>query len=333
MTGALIYLPENLIDLHFDADALARLKNMCAVDIAFGDLASSVGPSGFDDIEIVLTGWSGRPLDLASVLKLPRLRLIAHLGGSVRGAATRDVVHSGVLVTHGAQANARPVAEYSLAMILLANKDIPHWLGTFSRQKANLGVDAVARHGTLGNCGRAVGIIGASRTGREVVRLLERHDLDVLVADPIASTASIAALGARHVSVEELLLQSDVVSLHQPLLESTYKSFGAAQFAMMRQGATLINTARGAIVDTEALTDAAASGRINAILDVTDPEPLPSDHRLWTLPNVLITPHMAGSTGNEVLRMTHEVLDDVERFLRGEQMHNQFALAAWDHAA
>lgn len=332
MKTALIYLPEDLLELHFDAVSRARLDRMCRVQTAFGDLAN-LPAADLAEVEIVLTGWSGRPLNQQAVAALPALRLIAHLGGSVRGAATRDVATSGISITHGAQANARPVAEYTLAMILLANKDIPRWLGAFAGQRDGMNVDVLTRHNTLGNCGRTIGIVGASRTGREVIRLLAQHDLDVLVADPIADSATIAALGARHVPLDTLLSESDVVSLHQPLLEQTRKSFGAAQFARMREGATFINTARGAIVDTDALTAVAQSGRINAILDVTDPEPLPADHPLWSLPNVLITPHMAGSTGNEVLRMTHEVLDDVERFIAGQPMQNAFAPAAWEHAA
>lgn len=331
MARALVYMPDELVRVHLAGDCLPRLQSICSTDITFGDLAEH--KAELTDVEIVVTGWSGRPLNAASVENLPNLRLIAHLGGSVRGAATEQVIANGLRVVSGAEANARAVAEYTLAMILLSNKEIPYWLRAYADGRDSLKMGDQSRQRTLGNCGRTVGLVGASRIGQKVADLLRRHDLEVLIADPLVDSSVVTQLGARLVSLEELLAKSDVVSLHQPLLPTTRKSIGAAQFALMRPGATLINTARGAIVDTDALIDVVRSGQVNAILDVTDPEPLPADNPLWDLPNVLITPHMAGSTGNEVQRMTHEVLDDVERFLRGEPLRNEFHPSAWTHAA
>lgn len=331
MTTALVYMPEDLVKVHLAGASMERLRSLCDVEFAFGDLSEH--KHRLAEVKVALTGWSGRPLDAANVAHLPRLGLIAHLGGSARGAATEQVVAGGVRVVNGAEANARPVAEYTLAMIVLANKEVPFWLQHFAARRDRAGMGDLVRQRTMGNCGRTIGLVGASRIGRRVAELLKLHDLQVVIADPVVDAADVARLGARHVSLNELLEISDVVSLHQPLLPATRKTFGAEQFARMRPGSTLINTARGAIVDTEALTEAAADGRINAILDVTDPEPLPSNSPLWDLPNVWITPHIAGSTGNEVQRMTNEVLDDVERYLRGEALRNEFHLSAWTSAA
>ena len=122
----------------------------------------------------------------------------------------------------------------------------------------------------------------------------------------------------RKVELDELLATSDIVSLHAPALPETRNMIGRDELARMARGVWLINTARGALVDTAALEDATRDGRINAFLDVTDPEPLPPDSPLWDLPNVVITPHIAGSQGNEVRRLGRQAVTEVERYARHE---------------
>ena len=187
--------------------------------------------------------------------------------------------------------------------------------------------------GPVGNTGRRVGIIGASRIGRRVAEELRRHRVSVLLHDPFVSAEAAAAFGAQKVSMDELLAESDVVSLHQPLLPTTQHSFGTAEFAKMRDGTLLINTARGRIIAPGALEEAMADGRLFVVLDVTDPEPLPDASPLWGMPNVTLTPHIAGSFGCEVCDMTGLVLDDIERFTRGEPLQNEVVLADWERVA
>jgi phosphoglycerate dehydrogenase-like enzyme len=122
------------------------------------------------------------------------------------------------------------------------------------------------------------------------------------------------------VPLDELLPRVDVLSLHAPALASTHHMIGQAELAALPDHATLINTARGSLVDTSALEAECASGRINAILDVTDPEPLPAESPLYALPNVMITPHLAGSLGSEIYRMTDAALDELERYVTGRDL-------------
>ncbi|HEY3003157.1 MAG TPA: NAD(P)-dependent oxidoreductase, partial [Kribbellaceae bacterium] len=167
------------------------------------------------------------------------------------------------------------------------------------------------------------GIVGASRIGRRVLELLRPFDLELVVADPYIDAAEAASLGAGLVALDELVATSDVVSLHAPDLPETRHLIDARRLAMMREGATLINTtARGALVDTAALTAAVLAGRVYAVLDVTSPEVLPADTPLYDHDNVLLTPHIAGSLGTELARMGALAVDEITRLAHGEPLRH-----------
>src|SRR5207247_759801 len=140
----------------------------------------------------------------------------------------------------------------------------------------------------FGNHGRTVGVIGASRIGRLVLPMLVANGFRVLLADPTLTVEDARAMNpsVELVELDELLVRSDVVSVHAPSLPETRHLLDDRRLGLLRDGAVLINTARGALVDTEALTRHCAAGRIDAFLDVTDPEPLPAGHPLFALPNV-----------------------------------------------
>ncbi|GAB2499646.1 hydroxyacid dehydrogenase [Promicromonospora xylanilytica] len=273
------------------------------------------------DVEVLLTSW-GAPRVTPEVLDLaPNLRAVLHCAGTVRPLVSDAVWDRGLLVTNAVAENALPVAEFTVAAIFMAGKKAP-FLASLARTRRDdwsyLGEQAV-----LSNRDRVIGIVGFSRTGRQVVARLTvpgsgPETREILVADPFADAADVAAAGARLVPLDELLAASDIVSLHAPELPSTRKLIGARELALMPDGATLINTARGAVVDTAALEHECAGGRIYAMLDVTEPEPLPASSVLYDLPNVMITPHIAGSLGTETRRMTAAALDELERYTRGD---------------
>lgn len=268
-------------------------------------------------VEVLLTSWGAPALTPDVLDAAPRLRAVIHCAGSVReliGAAGWD---RGLRVTNAVDANAIPVAEFTLAAIIMAGKRAP-----FLAARAATARDdwSFGQLGELSNRGRTIGIVGFSRTGRRVVeRLAALETREILVFDPYADGDEVKAAGARLTELDELLAASDITSLHAPALPSTRHMIGARELALMPDGATLINTARGMIVDTAALEAACSDARIHAILDVTDPEPLPADSTLYDLPNVMITPHIAGSLGTETRRMTAAALDELERYARGEE--------------
>jgi phosphoglycerate dehydrogenase-like enzyme len=314
----MLLMDERAFQMQFGTGELARLRRLGAV----GDpqwasgLESAAAQARLAEVEVLLTSWGAPALTGDVLAAAPRLRAVLHCAGSVRGVVTNAVWERGVLVTSAAEVNARPVAEFTLAAIVLAAKKAP-FLAADARRIRDNGPHVTGR-GERSNLGRTIGIVGFSRTGRQVVGRLRGLDTaEVLVADPYADRRDVAASGARLVGLDELVSASDICSLHLPALPETRHTIGAAELAAMPDGATLINTARGSVVDTDALAEACVTGRINAILDVTDPEPLPADSVLYDLPNVMITPHLAGSLDSETRRMTAAALDELERYGKG----------------
>ena len=178
-----------------------------------------------------------------------------------------------------------------------------------------------------------IGLIGASRIGRHVIRLLANFEVNVLLVDPFVSAAEAALLGVELVSLDDLLRRSDVVSLHAPRCPETRHMLSRDQFKLMRNHAIFINTARGMIVDEAALCDELRTGRIFAFIDVTDPEPPAVDHPFRSLPNVVLLPHIAGAVGNGCLRMGRSIVDQLLEFADGKTMHGEITREQWQRMA
>jgi phosphoglycerate dehydrogenase-like enzyme len=266
-------------------------------------------------VELLITGWGCPPLDAEALAHAPRLRAVAHTAGSIRGHITPACWDRGIEVSTAAAANAAPVAEYTLAMILLANKQVLPAARAY-RDRRTRG-DWLLPDPLLGNYRRTVGILSASLIGRRVMELLRPHDLRVLLHDPFVGEAEADRLGAVKAELPQLFAASDVVSVHTPLLPATRGLVSGELLALLRDGGWLINTARGALVDQEALTRQLCDGRINAVLDVTEPDELPAGHPLWECENALLTPHLAGSQGNELDRLAESAVQEVRRWAAG----------------
>ncbi len=167
--------------------------------------------------------------------------------------------------------------------------------------------------------GKAVLLVGYGSIGKEIERMLEPFRVRMTRVARIArSHPEVHAVS----ELDGLLLDAEIVILILPSTPESNKLIGARQLALMRQGALLVNAARGPIVDTDALVDALHSGRIRAALDVTEPEPLPEGHPLWSCPNLLLTPHVAGSTPNFAPRAVRTAAEELRRYLDGEPLHN-----------
>jgi phosphoglycerate dehydrogenase-like enzyme len=274
--------------------------------------------------EILLTAWGSPRIDAAVLSRAPRLAAIIHAAGTVKGHVDPLCFERGVRVSSAAAANAVPVAEFTLAAILLAGKR------AFRLQRRYAEVRNFRLWGNevppIGNYRKVVGIVGASRIGRLVMQHLRAFDFSVLVSDPYLSTEGAAQFGAEKTGLDDLLRRSDVVSLHAPALPETHHLLDARRPALPRDGAVLVNTARGALVDGDALRAELVAGRIDAVIDTTDPEILPADSPLYDLPNVFLTPHIAGAMGAETQRMATLALDEIERFAKGEPLAHEIRL-------
>lgn len=277
-----------------------------------GEFESDAARSVLSRAEVLLTGWDTPQLPAAVLRHAPRLRRVIHAGGVPDGLFPDGA--DGITFGNAGAANAIPVAEFTLAMIILANNDAFRSRDLLRERRAF--IDREEEFVTAGNYKRTVGLVSASRTGRAVIDLLRPYTLNVLVYDPFLTPQEAEELGVEKVDLPDLVRRSDVVSLHAPVVPETVGLFDASLLALMPDGATLINTARGVIVDASALEKELVSGRINAILDVTDPEPLPVASPLYDLPNVFLTPHIAGSMGTELRRMGDVVAADLTRYAR-----------------
>lgn len=251
--------------------------------------------------EVLVTGWGTPELDAARLDRLPRLRAVVHSAGSVRSLIGPDARARDLAVTSSAAANAVPVAEFTVAMIVLAAKRA--FATADSLRGAADPVDVEGSWPVVGMHGITVGVVGASRVGRAVVERLRDHDVRVVVSDPFLGDDDAAAMGVERMDLPELAAVSDIVTLHVPLLPSTRGLVDRDVIDRMRPGTTIVNTARGAIVDQDALADRLDRGDLAAVLDVTEPEVLPAGARLRSTPNTFITPHIAGSLGNELRRL------------------------------
>ena len=311
------------------AEVVSRLAALAEVDTAqvVGDFATA----DLTHVEVLLTGWGCPPIDEGVLRRAPELRAVIHTAGSVKHHVTKACWDRGIVVSSAVDANAIPVAEYTLAAILFSQKRVLE--ASQSYRAARGRTNWVTAYPFVGNYRRTVGIIGASRIGRRVIDLLQPFDVDVLLSDPHVGEAEAEQLGVSLVELDALVAASDTVSLHAPSLPETAHLLDARRLALMRDGAVLVNTARGALVDEEALTAELVSGRLHAVLDVTQEDVLAADSPLWDLPNVLLTPHVAGSFGGELARLVDHALDELERWAAGQSFASPVDAARLDSSA
>lgn len=351
--AAAIVMGRETFEQIFDAGRLARLSRLVRLvgepilieagaagtseTVLDGSRGAAAGHDRLSEVEVLITSWGAPQLTAPRLARLPKLQAVFHCAGSVRDLVSAAFWERDLIVTTAADANALPVAEFTFATIVLANKGA---LRAMRSPVAGIGERAASpesahtRRQQIGNLGRRVGVVGFSRIGRRVVRLLQSLEgTEILVADPYAAARDVADAGGRLLPLAELLPQVDLLTLHAPALASTFRMIGDAELAALPDGATLINTARGALVDHAALAAECRTGRLNAVLDVTDPEPLPADSELLRLPNVTVTPHLAGSLGTETRRLVDSALDDLEAWLHGGEPPNRVTPADLAHSA
>jgi phosphoglycerate dehydrogenase-like enzyme len=310
-----------------ELESMVELVTATAVDLA------ALPAATLDAIEVVLGGWGCTALDDALLTRMPKLRLLAYAAGSVKHTVTPATWEHGIVVSSAAAANAVPVAEFTFAAIVMIAKDVFRTRERLRETRGTAAVMGTGPGGALGTRGVRIGIIGASTIGRLVIKRLSTLDVDVAVNDPHLDDEGAAALGVARVELDDLFAWSDIVSVHAPDLPSTYHLVDADRLARLHDGAWILNTARGALVDTDALTRECVAGRLNAFLDTPDPEPLPAASPLYDLPNVVLTPHIAGSLGNEISRMGDLAVVEIRRFLAGEPLLHEVRVEDLDRIA
>ncbi|MBQ3508093.1 MAG: hydroxyacid dehydrogenase [Clostridia bacterium] len=282
-------------------------------------------PERFADTEYVFSTW-GMPSFTEEEIKtyLPSLKCVFYGAGSVQGFA-RPFLNCGVKVFSAWAANAVPVAEYTVAQMILAGKDFFCQSRLLAKEER---AAAVARHGThIGNYRKKVGLIGCGMIGSLVAEMLKVYNLEVLAYDPFMSTEKAERLGVTQVSLEELFASCSVVSNHLANNPQTPKILTYKHFSSMPPYAAFINTGRGAqVVEDDLIRVLTERPDFTAVLDVTDPEPSPPGHPFYSLPNCFMTPHIAGSMGGEVVRMAEYMVDEYEAFTTGKPVRYEVTL-------
>ncbi len=274
-------------------------------------------------VEYAFSTWGMPALTASEWAALPKLKAVFYAAGSVKGFA-EPLLARGVHVISAAAANAEPVAEFTLAQILLAGKN---FLRASAALKAR-GPEAWQEPDCPGNYGTQVALLGAGQVGRRVAELLKPFKLEILVFDPFLSAEDATRLGVDRVTLSEAFQRGHVVSNHLADVPETRGMLNEALFRSMPRDASFINTGRGATVDEAGLWRAlTARPDLNAVLDVTDPEPPLPGGAAFSLPNVFLSPHLAGSLKSEVGRMASLVVDECESLLQGRPLRHEVSLS------
>ncbi|HLQ15077.1 MAG TPA: hydroxyacid dehydrogenase [Candidatus Eisenbacteria bacterium] len=274
--------------------------------------------------EVILASWGCPVMNAGFLDTAPRLRLVLYAAGSVRAFVTEALWERGIRVSSAAALNAAFVAEYTLAAILFSLKH--GW--RLVREPGG------SRSQLPGAFGATVGLVSLGAVGRLVRKMLRPHQLKVVAYDPFLTADEARRLGVRLVDLAQLFRISDVVSVHTPLLPETRGMITGVLIESMRPGATLINTARGAIVrEVEMVAVLERRPDLQAVLDVTDPEPPVPGSPLLRLPNVARTPHIAGAIGPERRRLGKGMVEELRRYVRGETLRWEVTREQVEHMA
>lgn len=318
-----LLMPPLRRDAVFTADVLARLARCADVVIPDGDttrLAQQLADL-LPTVDACLTSWGAPPLPVDLLTQSPRLRIIAHAAGSIKGLIPIEALQRGIVVCHAADIIADAVAECTILLMLTGLRQL-HMCDRAlkDRQTWQEAAGLVTGH-RLAGC--TVGLVGCGKVARRLIRLLQPFGVTLRVYDPYLTGDEAASLGVTSATLDDVFKQSTIVSNHAPITPDTRHLIGPHEFALLQDNALFINTARAWTVDEAALLAEVQSGRIWAALDVFEAEPLPCDSVWRELPNVFVTPHQAGATVETHREQGLAMVKDLERFFRGEPVHHR----------
>lgn len=272
----------------------------------------------FSDVNFIFSTWGMPTLTEEQIARcFPSLECVFYAAGTVQSFA-RPFLARGVKVFSAWAANAIPVAEMTVSEIILANKGFFRSARIYSESDKRTASRAIAS--CRGNYGETVGIIGAGMIGRLVIEMLRAYRLRVIVFDPFLSDERASELGVEKCDLPTLFERAFVVSNHLANNAETRGMLTYEHFCRMRENAVFLNTGRGAqVVEEDLVRILREREDLTAILDVTSPEPPVEGHPFYTLKNCILTPHIAGSAGDEVRRMGQYMLDECEALLSGRE--------------
>ena len=273
--------------------------------------------------EALITTWDSPSFSEDLPHLAPHLRIVTHCGGEVKARFPR-LLFDQLTITNTPEPMARATAEMGAALLLYCSRNVDFYRDKL-RTRSNRIYDDVHLHGSAESLiGREVAMIGFGRIGRALVDLLRPFDLRWLVYDPYVPESLAKQYPVRFVPFDGLLPRAHLLVITAALTEQTRGLFNRARLSRLPDGATVINIARGGLIDLDALTKEVRRGRLRCALDVTDPlEPLPIGHPIRNLPGAIVTPHIAGSHQSVRGQMADVAIDDLENFLAGRPVNNR----------
>jgi phosphoglycerate dehydrogenase-like enzyme len=279
------------------------------------------------DAEVIFSGWGAPVMDEEFMAAAKSLKTVFYGAGSIRSFTPPAFWDRNIPITSAADANAVPVAEYCVATIVLSLKDFWSLTAATRRNEGWVGGSQLRK---MAGCFRSkVGFISLGIIARKTLKLMDAYDINRLVYSTSLSDEDAKKMNVTKRTVDEIFAESDVISLHTPSLPSTKGMICGRHFEMMKPGATFINTARGAVVNEEEMIEVLRRRPdITVVLDVTEPEPPVFDSPLTKLPNVVLSPHIAGSVGPECKRLGYNMLLEFQRYLAGEPLKFQISREA-----
>lgn len=313
MKIAIICAKEKTTDIFTEKD-LNRLRQLGEVVINEGDASIENIKATVKDADIAITSWGSLKMEEEILKECPNLKLLMHGAGSVKPYVSDELWEKGIRVCASTKPLGIGVAETALGFTIAACKN-------FFAINEDIHNGGYLRENIKELYEITVGVISAGFVGRHYIKLLQNFGVDVLLYDPFVTEEQAKAMGCKKAELEELLKESDVVSIHAPNIPETAHMINAETLKLMKKDAVLINTARGAIIDEKALYEHMAAGNLKyTCMDVYDPEPPLADNPLRTLKNVIMTSHLAGLVTNGLLRIGAHCADQIEKFVNDEPM-------------
>ncbi len=278
------------------------------------------------DCDVYISAWGAPRLDQTILSAAPSLRLLTHLCGTVAPYVSDMMWERGIRVISGNAYFAESVAEGTVGYILAALRDIPLYSSNLKNNKKW----KISTYSNSGLLGKKIGLVSYGAIAKNLVRMLKPFRVEIMVYDIVSiPDEDKERYGIKQTSLEEIFATCDVISLHTPLYDATRKMIDKRLLSMIKEGALFVNTARGGLVDQSALCEQLSTGRFRAFLDVFEKEPPEADDPLYTLPNVIMMPHMAGPTTDIRQLITHDLLLESAGFIdRGQPLKNEITRAA-----
>jgi phosphoglycerate dehydrogenase-like enzyme len=313
----LYLLDKHAFELIYPPEIRQQIENLVEIDsLPQTSVSILESPTILEEVELIFSGW-GCPVMTEELLAYaPNLKAVFYGAGSIRYLITEAFWKRGIQITTAYRANDIPVSEFTLAQIILSLKR--YWQHIRMVKEQQLWWEHLPVAGTYGS---TVGLISLGMIGSLVAEKLKLLDVKVIAYDPYISVEKARNLGVELSTLENIFREADVVSLHTPWLPETEGLITKAHFTLMKEGATFINTSRGAIISEDDLAAVLLQRQdLYALLDVTWPEPPETTSILRSLPNVIISPHIAGSMNRECQRNGQFVVEEIKRFLSGKPL-------------